>query len=54
MDGDTLRELDAAGVNFEELFENNDCYHILEKSQGLIKTGPTGTNVNDFSVVLIG
>ena len=54
VDGDTLRELDAAGVNFEELFENNDCYHILEKSQGLIKTGPTGTNVNDFSVVLIG
>jgi hypothetical protein len=36
------------GVSFDTLFDNNDCYHLLEKSAGLIKTGPTGTNVNDF------
>jgi len=32
---------------------NNDAYHALEKTGGLIMTGATGTNVNDLSVVLI-
>ena len=29
------------------------AYHALDLSGGLIKTGPTGTNVNDAAVVLI-
>ncbi|MCL1842728.1 MAG: DUF4147 domain-containing protein, partial [Defluviitaleaceae bacterium] len=33
--------------------DNNDAYHALEAVGGLIKTGPTGTNVNDLSVVLL-
>ena len=33
--------------------ENNDAYHFLEKTSGLIKTGATGTNVNDVAVLLI-
>ena len=33
--------------------ENNDAYHFLEKTGGLIKTGATGTNVNDVAVLLI-
>ncbi|MCR5596315.1 MAG: glycerate kinase [Lachnospiraceae bacterium] len=53
VDSDTLNTLDKMKVSFEEMFDNNDSYHILEKCGGLIKTGPTGTNVNDFSVVLI-
>ena len=47
----------AAGISFarfEQMLEDNDCYHILDACEGLIKTGPTGTNVNDFSVALIG
>jgi glycerate 2-kinase len=32
---------------------NNDAYHALQKTGGLIITGPTGTNVNDLSVLLI-
>ncbi len=52
-DGDTLREIKAIGISFDTLFDNNDCHHLLKKSGGLIKTGPTGTNVNDFSVALI-
>lgn len=32
---------------------NNDAYHALSKNGGLIKTGPTGTNVCDLSFVLI-
>ena len=54
VDGDTMKSLMDAGTSFELMFEDNDCYHILERCGGLIKTGPTGTNVNDFSVVLIG
>lgn len=32
---------------------NNNAYATLEKCDGLIKTGPTGTNVNDVTVLLI-
>jgi hydroxypyruvate reductase len=28
---------------------NNDSYHFFEQAGGLIKTGPTGTNVNDLA-----
>lgn len=57
VDGDTMKSLADAGISFagfDQMFENNDCYHILDACDGLIKTGPTGTNVNDFSVILIG
>lgn len=57
VDGDTMKSLADAGISFtgfDQMFENNDCYHILDACDGLIKTGPTGTNVNDFSVALIG
>ncbi|MBP3824433.1 MAG: glycerate kinase [Butyrivibrio sp.] len=57
VDGDTMKNLADAEISFagfEQMFKDNDCYHILERCEGLIKTGPTGTNVNDFSVALIG
>ena len=31
----------------------NDAYHALKAVDGLIITGPTGTNVNDIAVGLI-
>ena len=31
----------------------NDSYHGLEQCEGLIRTGPTGTNVNDAACLLI-
>ncbi len=52
-DGDTLAALQVRGVNVEEILKNNDAYHALGVTQGLMFTGPTGTNVNDISVVLI-
>ncbi len=33
--------------------ENNDAYHFLEQTGGLIKTGPTGTNVMDLVFALV-
>ena len=53
VDTDTVRELTQKGINAFDSLENNDAYHALEQSNGLIITGPTGTNVNDVAVVLI-
>ena len=42
------------GLPIDEYLQNNDAYTILEKTEGLIITGPTGTNVNDLTVLLCG
>lgn len=54
VDGDTLASLTAAGFGIQTVLADNDAYHALEAVEGLIKTGPTGTNVNDVAVGLIG
>ena len=38
----------------EPYLRNNDAYHFFEQIDGLIKTGPTHTNVCDIRVALIG
>ena len=53
VDGSTAASLAAAGVDLFAVFQDNDAYHALERCGGLLKTGPTGTNVNDISVLLI-
>lgn len=52
VDGDSYAALSAAGCSYEEILADNDCYHGLEAIAGLVMTGPTGTNVNDFWVAL--
>lgn len=52
-DGDTCAELKAAGLTVDGVLRENDAYHALEKTGGLIFTGPTGTNVNDVAVALL-
>ena len=53
VDGDTVEELKRVGVSIDAVLQNNDAYHALQKSGGLILTGPTGTNVNDVAVALL-
>ena len=53
-DGDTLASLAEKGLSCAAMLENHDAYHALEAAGGLIKTGPTGTNVNDIAVALLG
>ena len=53
-DGDTASELRAQGITIDAVLRDNDAYHALEKTNGLIITGATGTNVNDVAVALIG
>ena len=52
-DGDTASALRAQGIRIDDVLQNNDAYHALEKTGGLIITGATGTNVNDVAVALI-
>lgn len=54
VDGGTLTALHRTGYRVEQVLRDNDAYHALQAVGGLIFTGPTGTNVNDLSVALIG
>jgi hydroxypyruvate reductase len=49
VDGHTVT--DAAAAN--EYLARNDSYHFFEAAGGLIKTGPTNTNVADVRLMLI-
>ena len=51
-DGNTLAKLRAANIDIDKTLANNDSYNALKAVDGLIITGPTGTNVNDVVVVL--
>jgi len=52
-DGNTAAALKKLGVKISAVLVENDAYHALKKIDSLIMTGPTGTNVNDLSVLLI-
>ena len=54
VDYETAAELKAQGIEIFDVLKNNDAYHALENVGGLIITGPTGTNVNDVAVALLG
>jgi glycerate 2-kinase len=49
VDGETMRCAEQLGLNPLHYLENNDSYHFFEHLGGLIKTGPTQTNVNDVA-----
>ncbi|MDE6926964.1 MAG: glycerate kinase [Acetatifactor sp.] len=53
VDGDTLQALTEKGYSVSGVLAENDAYHALRAVQGLIVTGPTGTNVNDVAVALL-
>ena len=53
VDTETLSTLEKEGVDVNKVLLDNDAYNALKVSNGLVMTGPTGTNVNDFAVLLI-
>ena len=53
VDQDSASALCFAGCDVSQVLANNDAYNALKKIGGLIMTGPTGTNVNDLSMILI-
>ena len=53
VDGDTVQALTEQGLSVADVLAQNDAYHALKAVNGLILTGPTGTNVNDVAVALV-
>ncbi len=54
VDSATVSRFEALSLDVKAYLENNDSYHGLEAVGGLIITGPTGTNVNDVAIGLMG
>ena len=52
-DQDTARLLSEKKIDIFQVLQENDAYHALQETGGLIMTGATGTNVNDVAVTLI-
>ena len=53
VDGNTAAALREKGIDIEQVLSRNDAYRALQACGGLITTGPTGTNVNDLTVLLV-
>jgi len=54
VDYTTAGELKELGIEIFDVLKQNDAFHALQKVGGLVITGPTGTNVNDVAVALLG
>ena len=53
VDGETAARLRAHGLSVDRALAENDAYPTLAAVDGLVITGPTGTNVNDVAIGLI-
>ena len=50
---DTLRLGRAKALEPQKLLDRNDAYTFFSAIEGLVTTGPTRTNVNDYRVILV-
>jgi glycerate 2-kinase len=53
LDADTFARLREQNLDPADYLRRNDAYHFFERTGGLIKTGPTHTNVCDVRVVVV-
>lgn len=53
VDEHSAKALEAAGYEIADSLAQNNSYPALKAIDALIMTGPTGTNVNDLTVLLI-
>ena len=54
VDGSTAGAIRGAGVEPRDALARHDSYHALDRAGALLRTGPTGTNINDLMVALVG
>ena len=50
---ETFLKSKKLNLNIKTYINNNDAFSFFEKTNDLIYTGPTLTNVNDFRAVLV-
>ncbi len=48
--GETAQRAESLGIYAADFLLNNDAYSYFEKIDHLVKTGPSGTNVNDLVI----
>src|SRR5690554_3162416 len=51
--GETVRRAREMGLDARNFLQRNDSYTFFERVGGLIRLGPTGTNVNDVALALV-
>ncbi len=54
IDNSTLVNAKGLDVNLADYLDRFDSYHFFDKVGGLLRSGPTGTNVCDLRLVLVG
>ena len=52
-DHGTIERARRRGIDAAESLQNHDSYHFFEKVGDLLITGPTGTNVNDITILAV-
>ncbi len=53
VDSDTIARAKQLGLDAKDYLQRNDAYRFFEPVGGLLKTGPTHTNVGDLRVVVV-
>lgn len=53
VNGRAIERARSQGLDPETYLENNDSYHFHEQMDTLVKTGPTGNNLMDLTLVLV-
>jgi glycerate-2-kinase len=54
VDGTTVERGFKKGMDTDTFLRENDSYSLFNKLDDLIVTGPTGTNVNDIVIAIVG
>ena len=49
--GESAQRAESLGLHVADYLSQNDAYSFFEKVGDLLKTGPTGTNVNDLALL---
>ena len=53
LDGDVHHRASKLGLEISDYLERNDAYTYFHRTNGLLITGPTGTNVCDLRVIVV-
>ena len=53
-DGETAARARGMGLSAVDFLRENDSYHFFERLGDLVMTGPTGTNVMDVALIMVG
>ncbi|MBN1627503.1 MAG: glycerate kinase [Deltaproteobacteria bacterium] len=54
VDCDSFKRVEELGLDIDDFLKRNDSNTLFEKTGDLIMTGPTGANVMDITIMLIG